>query len=184
MSATLEMMKRWKLIQSCISHLNRQWDILHMMNWLKSHQRQLELERNIWPSLQGRLQRSRDWFRSFITPSALWASPSNRGGRIRIFPLCEEGIGSLKNKHPMLKAQPLSLHSINSSKIPTMLENSIKLSLRDGQKRENERRKRNVQRLLRSRIYCSRKYHYPFSKRKKLTSFGGQFFVSWFYNSF
>jgi len=36
---------------------------------------------------------------------------------------------------PTLKAQPLSHHSINSSKIPTILGNCIKLSLGDGQRR-------------------------------------------------
>lgn len=51
----------------------------------------------------------------------------------------------------MLKVEPLLLHSINSSKIPTMLENSIKPSLADGLKRVGERRKRKRQRQVRSR---------------------------------
>lgn len=73
----------------------------------------------------------------------------------------------MKNKLPTLKAQPFSLHSINSSKIPTMLGNSIKPSLGDGQKREDERKKRKVLRLLRSTAHFCRDNDYSLQKRKK-----------------
>jgi len=73
----------------------------------------------------------------------------------------------LKNKLPTLKAQPLSLHSINSSKIPTMLGNSIKLSLGDGSKRVGEKRKRKVLRHLWSNAYFCRDYvYFPLKKEK------------------
>ena len=65
------------------------------------------------------------------------------------------------------KAQPLSLHSINSSKTPTMLENSTKPSLADGPKREDEKRKRKVLRNLRSKAYFCRDYVYLPSKKGK-----------------
>ena len=68
---------------------------------------------------------------------------------------------------PTLKAPPLSFRSINSSKIPTMLGNSTKLSLVDRPKREDEKRKRRVLRRLRSRIYFYRDNDYSFSKKKK-----------------
>lgn len=68
---------------------------------------------------------------------------------------------------PMPKVLPLSLHSINSSKISTRLGNCTKLSLGDGQKREGERRKRKVLRCLGSRIYFWRDNDYLFSKKKK-----------------
>jgi hypothetical protein len=73
----------------------------------------------------------------------------------------------LKNKPPPLKAQSLSLHSINSSKIPTMLENSIKPSLGDGQKREDERRKRKVKRQVRIRAYFCLAHAFSILKEKR-----------------
>lgn len=73
----------------------------------------------------------------------------------------------MKNKLPTLKAQPLSLHSINSSKIPTMLGNSTKPSLADGLKKEDEKRKRKVLRNLRSKAYFCRDYLYSLQKKEK-----------------
>lgn len=58
-------------------------------------------------------------------------------------------------------------HSINSSKIPTMLENSTKPSLGDGSKREDEKRKRKALRCLQSNAYFSLEYALVVSKREK-----------------
>jgi hypothetical protein len=59
------------------------------------------------------------------------------------------------------------LRSINSSKIPTMLGNCIKLSLADGPKKVGEKRKGKVLRRLRSRNYFCLAYALALSKREK-----------------
>lgn len=68
---------------------------------------------------------------------------------------------------PTLKAPLLSFHSINSSKIPTMLGNSTKPSLADGPKREDEKRKRKLLSRLWSNAYFCLAHALSVSKEKK-----------------